>query len=329
MRRLRALITGFMLLLILFGQAAIAADDIIIDVENGNLITGSYNIPLDKTADRPISIGMEDGNVILVVLTDAGSTIRLNLGQGRVALTTRANPYVRIEQTSGTTGGATGGQEGQDDGSGNCIICGNPLAVGDHSRYPCGHYVCKVGPGHPGRICPTCGEPLCDGGDHTVCPRCGKGYCGHDDHACSYRHNPAPTPFETTDPITGEKLYFYLSPDGVFMLGNPTGERPEEWSPGQEYMYGSWPAPSPVPTWNPDVNGWTCKDEDCEFWKAVNNPKPPAVRPPSGPVGVPFSSIHLPHLPGRPSVGWLWDDATDSPVPDPAFGYRTNSVVCP
>jgi len=264
MRRLRALVTGFLLLLVLFGQAAVAADDIIIDVENGNLITGSYNIPLDKVADRPISVGMENGSVILVVLTDAGSTIRLNLGQGRVALTTRANPYVRIEQTSSATGGMTSGQEDQDDGSGNCTICKTPLAVGDHSRYPCGHYVCLVGLYHKGGICPTCHEPLCNKEDHTPCPSCGKGFCGHDDFKCSYRHNPAPTPFEITDPATGGKLYYYISPDGVFMLGNPTGKKPTIWSPAYENIRIRFPTPTPRPPWNPDTDPWP--DKPPEYW---------------------------------------------------------------
>jgi hypothetical protein len=254
MRRLRALITGLLLLLFVFGQIAVAADDIIIDVENGNLKTGSYNIPLAKSVDRPISVGMEDGNVILVVQTDTGSTIRLNLGQGRVALTTRANSFVRIEQTSTATGNITSGLADQDDGSGNCKICGKTLAAGDHSRFPCGHYVCKVGANHRGGICRTCRVALCGEGDHTVCPRCSIGFCSHDDFACSYRHNPAPTPFETTDPATGEKLYFYLSPDGVFMLGNPSGEKPSEWSPAIENLFERYPSPSPMVTWNPNFD---------------------------------------------------------------------------
>ena len=237
MRRLHSLAAIVLCLLILFGQTAIAADDdIIIDVENGNLVTGIYNIPLAKS-DRPISVGMEDGNVVLIVQSDTGGAIRLDLGRGRVALTTRANPYVRIEQTSSATGNVLGGLEGQDDGSGNCTICGNPLATGDHSRYRCGHYVCKVGPNHSGSICPTCGKPMClsTDVDHTVCPQCGVGFCGHDDRVCSYRHNPAPTPFQTTDPAGGT-LYFYLSPDGVFMMGNPTGEKPLVWSPSSIYL---------------------------------------------------------------------------------------------
>ena len=330
MRRLRALIAGFMLLFILFGQVAVAADDIIIDVENGNLITGSYNIPLNPTADRPISIGMEDGNVILVVQTDAGSTIRLNLGQGRVALTTRANPFVRLEQASGTSGGATGGTEGQDDGSGNCVKCGRPLSVGNHSRYPCGHYVCVVGRDHPGGICPTCGEPMCDGGDHTVCPRCGKGYCNHDDNACSYRHNPAPTPFQMIDPVTGEIVYTYTDPAGGFTMGNPTGEKAEEWSPGQEFMHGTWPLPSPIPTWHPSNNPPFCEDEDCEWWQAVNAPwkvadppRAPEAWETPGNQPVLFTSVHLPHLKGKAPAGWLW--VNGQAVEDPAYGYKSHT----
>lgn len=259
MRSFRTLVAAFLLLMLLVGQIAVAADDIIIDVENGNLKTGSYNIPLAKT-DRPISVGMEDGNVILVVQTDTGSTIRLNLGQGRVALTTRANSYVRIEQTSSATGDSLGGQAGQDDGSGNCTICHKPLSTGDHSRYACGHYVCKVGAGHAGGICPTCRTPLCSGGEHTVCPQCGVGFCGHDDFKCSYRHNPAPTPFQTTDPAGGT-VYFYLSPDGVFMLGNPTGKKPTIWSPSTEYMKRTGNiTPTPNPNISPTIDPYATND---------------------------------------------------------------------
>lgn len=278
MKRLRAFITGLLLLLLIFGQVAVAADDIIIDVENGNLKTGSYNIPLAKT-DRPISVGMENGNVILVVQTDAGSTIRLNLGQGRVALTTRANPYVRIEQTSNTTGGMTSGSEDQDDGSGNCVICGTSLAVSDHSRFPCGHYVCKVGSNHKGGICSTCHKPLCNNDlDHTPCPQCGKGFCEHDDFLCSYRHNPAPSPFVTTDPAGGT-LYFYLSPDGVFMLGNPTGKKPAVWSPAVDNLKGRFP--TPTATWNPAKDPWP---KATTYWTTDPNGNPIQVtvtRPPN------------------------------------------------
>jgi len=245
MKWLRALVASLLALGLSACLVAGAADDIIIDVVDNSLRTGTYNIPLAST-DKPISIGMENGNVIVTVASATGGSIRLDLGQGRVALTRRANPFVRIEQAASTdTGGGTQ-RAGQDDGSGNCKHCKKPLSVGDHSRLRCGHYACRTGKGHL-RACSSCNAYLCSSSDdHRLCPICGVGFCNHDDHKCYYRHNPAPTPFQTTDP-QGNVVYFYLSPDGVFMMGNPSGEKGKVWSPALQWERNSVPTPSPTP----------------------------------------------------------------------------------
>lgn len=242
MRWLRALVASLLALGLGVGLVAHAADDIIIDVVDNSLRTGSYNIPL-AAVDKPISIGLENGNVIITVSSATGGSIRLDLGQGRVALTRRANPYVRIEQAGGSPGQQSAAL---DDGSGNCKVCAKPLAIGEHSKLRCGHYVCKTGKNHL-RVCPSCNKFMCtSGADHTPCPACGVGMCNHDNHKCSYVHNPAPTPFHTTDP-QGNTLYFYLSPDGVFMMGDPSGKKGEIWAPGHVWER-EHPSPSPTPT---------------------------------------------------------------------------------
>lgn len=244
MKRLRALFASLLALGLSVALVACAAEDIIIDVVDNSLRTGSYNIPL-ASSDKPISISLEGGNVIVTAASATGGSIRLDLGQGRVALTRRANPFVRIDQAPGGTGGTQ--TAGQDDGSGNCVQCGKPLSVGDHSRLRCGHYVCKTGKNHL-RVCPSCNDFMCSSTeDHTACPICGVGFCAHNDFKCYYRQNPAPTPFQTTDP-QGNVVYYYLSPDGVFMMGNPSGEKGKVWSPGLVWeRKHATPSPSPTP----------------------------------------------------------------------------------
>lgn len=266
MQRLCVLTAGLLLLLLfLFGQAAAAADDIMIDVENGVLKTGIYEIPLSKSVEKPISVGMEDGNVILIVQTEVGSKIRLNLGQGRAAFTSRSNAYLRLWQASDLAGGQ-GGNE-------NCEICEKPLSYGNHSRLPCGHYVCVVSPNHNGGVCPTCNNLYCDGDNHAICPQCGVGFCGHDDDACPSRFDPALYPFAATGP-TGEALYYYLSPDGEFMIGHPGGEPPPEWSPAFDYLSSASPASSPAPTWQPS-DGYSYIGEHGETREySISDPPP-------------------------------------------------------
>ncbi len=247
MRRTRGFIAMLLTIVMSLCCFAYAADDIVIDVQDGHMKTGSYNIKLANT-DKPISIGLEDGNVIATVLTDKGDTMRVNLGQGRVALTKSANPYVTIQQ--GSSSSATGSKLGNTGATGTCPACGKSLASGDHTKLRCGHYVCKVGEKHF-RVCPYCNDFLClSTGDHTPCPICGDGLCNHDDTKCYYRHNPAPTPFQTTDP-DGKIIYYYLSPDGVFMMGNPNKTKGKVWSPAIEWLRKYHPTPSPIPTATP------------------------------------------------------------------------------
>ena len=101
----------------------------------------------------------------------------------------------------------------------------------------------------PETKCRYCGVSM----KEHVCPRCNKRYCQHDDFACSYKNNPAPTPFSTTD-ADGKVVKFYIAPDGKSYAGiplNASTSKYSEWSPGYEYRDTH---ATPVPTATPEFD---------------------------------------------------------------------------
>lgn len=231
MRRFRAAGVVALFLIICVFLVAYAADQIVIDVVNGNFRSGQYDIPL-ADVETPITISMQNGDVILHITTTFG-VMELNMGPGRVALTERASSYAKVSRGTAATPSGTGAFL-QPQGTGPCPVCGEPLSEGDHRQLACGHYACLVGANHLQR-CPHCGEFLCRSTDidHTPCPRCGVGVCAHDDFACDYFRNPAPTPFVTTDP-NGNTVYYYTDVDGAYVLGYATS-KPWSWQPGVDF----------------------------------------------------------------------------------------------
>ncbi len=228
-----------LIVLMLCGLVATAADDIQIDVVDGHFISGDHDIPMANVS-KPISLGAVNGEVVVRIQTAFGE-VELNLGKGRVAVTQRASDYVTLQMPS--TPQAQ--QPAQQSLQGDCPQCGSPLAQGDHRKLPCGHYACQEEPGHP-RICTSCRKYMCNKVDHTKCPGCGVGACRHDDKKCTYRHNPVPKPFSTKN-AEGKTVYYYVDPSGVYFIG--ANGTPWVWSPAKSFPIGTPPkTPTPSPT---------------------------------------------------------------------------------
>lgn len=209
------LIRGFVIVLLtaLFCFTAVtqAADEVIIDVLDDEVIVLTYRLPL-ADQEKPITVDRVDGEYILIVNAASG-TVRIALGDVTIALTERAVPYITF---------AFGGEG----------VSPDSTTSPDSNK------------------CPYCGIRDIDG--THVCPRCNTPYCIHDDIACSYRLNPAPTPWNTKNP-DGTTVYFWISSDGTYYLGNPENKKPDDWSPSKPYMDAiatPEPTETPLPTSN-------------------------------------------------------------------------------
>lgn len=194
MKLIRGLTCLLLTVLLCFGAVTQAADEVIIDVLDGEVIVLTYRLELaDK--EKPITVDRVDGEYILVINSAAGD-VRINLGDVTIAVTERAVPFISFAfGGEGVEPDAT-----KDPNAGKCKYCGTPDWDGQH-----------------------------------ICPRCDTPYCIHDDIACSYRLNPAPTPWNTKNP-DGTTVYFWISSDGTIHRGNPENKKPDEWSPSKPYM---------------------------------------------------------------------------------------------
>ncbi len=246
MKRFRVILASALLLALVFAVAAQAADDIKLDVVDGNFVSGEYNIPLAKNVEKPILIGMANGDVILRITTTFGD-MELNMGKGRVVLTERASGYVQVQKAS-----SSANANPTPVNTGTCPACGLSMAQGNHTKLECGHYYCLVGPGHP-RICPSCQKYTCNKVDHTPCPGCGVGACRH--VSCDWSRNPFPTPY-SRKAEDGSTIYYYLDPNGEYYIGSAVGT-PYPWSPAQTYaLQFATPKPTPLITPEPTDDPW-------------------------------------------------------------------------
>lgn len=238
MRAQRKIVFALIIFLLCFAGSTYATDgSATIDVVDGVLIVAGQRLELGDV-EKPIKVRMENGEVILDVTTKLG-TETVNLGSKQIAMTERASQYAQVVQSTTENSGATG----------TCPACGKSMSSGDHTKLRCGHYACKAGANHLA-ICKSCGRYTCNNVDHTPCPGCGVGMCAHNDLTCDYTRNPAPTPFHTKN-AEGKTVYYYISPDGTYVMGYPTSS-PWVWAPAKEYLDAKatpTPSPSPTPFW--------------------------------------------------------------------------------
>lgn len=231
-RRKRALCVLTALLLVIAPGMPVAQGDVIVNVVDGRLIFGDYNLELADGA-TPIEMGTIDGNTVLHVRTTSG-LVTINLGDTKVSLTQQAAARTRsMGNTSSGSGTSDGTGTAGDDGI--CPICGRSLAIGNHTRLVCGHYGCEVPADHV-RLCEDCGHYRCNGQDHTKCEHCGVRWCVHVDYECEYSRNPVPTPTPTPSPSPSSSTtsaptptpdpnathsYYHVEDDGTAVYGAP------------------------------------------------------------------------------------------------------------
>ena len=219
--------------------------EFLIDVVEDEFICDVHVFPLSPEIEKPISVGIVAGEIWVAIQTEE-EMLEINLGPGRLALTERALPYVEPMEVA-----VIDEYEEYEEFEGvKCELCGRSKTFGRHYIMDCGHIGCKVSLDHP-QECPFCFEYKCNGQNHEVCTYCKKAWCVHDNLKCPYSRNPAPTPFETSDPA-GESKTHYKSNDGKFLLGPPEGQNTSVWIPGDDF-YESHTMPP-----------WLMEDEDVE-----------------------------------------------------------------
>lgn len=219
-KRILCVLTALML--VMAPGTPVARGDMIVNVVDGRLVFGSYNLELADSA-TPIEMGTIDGETVLHVRTTSG-LVTINLGDTKVSLTQQAAERTRsmgAASSSGSTGSGAGGD--------TCPICGRSLAIGNHTRLVCGHYGCQVPADHV-RWCEDCGNFRCNGEDHSKCEHCGVRWCVHVDYECEYMRNPVPSPTPTPsptntttptpDPNATPSLY-HVEADGSAVYGAP------------------------------------------------------------------------------------------------------------
>lgn len=203
--------------------------DIVIDVQDGRMITGAFLFTL---ADMPEPIVLEvvDGEVRATIQTDAGEAV-LSLGSGRLAVTQAAAPYVSVRD-------AASEETVRWTESERCDICDQPLLIGKHYLLECGHYGCLMTADHP-ILCSDCGKFRCNGVSHVACEHCGVALCIHVDLECEYMRNPAPTPYSTKTPDSAT-VYYHQDASGTTLSGDPSTagstKAPTAWTPGDDYV---------------------------------------------------------------------------------------------
>lgn len=132
MRRSGAWACLFLVAVLVFVMAA-QAEEILIDIVDGELRVQNYRIGLAEDEETPVTLDSADGDVILRVITTQGE-VELNLGQGVVGLTERAYPYVTLVAQPTATAPATTRPETE------CRHCGASLK--NHSCPRCNKRYC-------------------------------------------------------------------------------------------------------------------------------------------------------------------------------------------
>ena len=205
----------------------LAPPEYVVDVSGNRFILGDYTFLLEEVP-TPISVGVIDGNVQIDIQT-ADGPVSLSLGKGVLSLTERAAPYVTVIGDAGEQSALLLDEYGQ------CPVCGRSLGIGNHRPLRCGHYGCLVSLDHV-KVCPSCGNYMCNREDHSRCEHCGVRMCVHVRIECEYMRNPAPTPFQTMVPEEGVK-YVVISEDGKRADGAlEVSPKTTPWSPGDEFV---------------------------------------------------------------------------------------------
>ena len=185
MKSSRKLLAICLLAAICFGFAAQAQGEIVIDVVNGYLKTGPYRILLATDAEKPIAIGLSGTDVVLHVATGIGNA-ELNLGPGKVSVTERAVPYVRVgAAASAPPSAAPSAAPASTKATTPPAPAATPTPAPTATPKPSAGSGAQSKPGGLGETsaplsggeenCPQCGKPL-ETGDHSKL-RCGHYVC--------------------------------------------------------------------------------------------------------------------------------------------------------
>lgn len=227
MNKVRGLFAFALAWVLLIGSPLFAQADVtwVLDVADGHLISRGKDFPLAKGVDVPIEAGVIGGEIIIRIQTTSG-LVEENWGSGFLSLTERAVSHVKLLEDQKEPSILVSGEL--------CPICGRTSTIGYHKKFPCGHWGCLVSLDHY-RICPSCGQFVCNGVDHTACEYCKVRMCVHVDLECEHTRNPAPSPYETKRP-DGVTVYSYWDSTGTITYGTPGGIKPSVWSPSTEYM---------------------------------------------------------------------------------------------
>lgn len=235
----------FLALILVMGAyvpfAAQAQGELIINVVEGRLKCGEYDLPLADTPS-PVALGFAGGNTLLRVTTPDG-VVDINLGGRQVAFTQRAATYVTEMHLDHADYADTGEV---------CPTCGRSTTLGNHTKMSCGHYGCLKPADHL-QVCSACKGYLCNSADHSVCSSCKVRKCVHVDLECEYTRNPAPTPYVTVGP-DGSIQYNYTDPSGAYAEGKP-GPTALPWIPAIIDYAIKYATPSPNPNPFPGMPG--------------------------------------------------------------------------
>lgn len=213
MKRFCSFLVLLVLLLALPLASTATSSEVFLDVRDGVLYFGSYEIPLSAT-DKPIAVDKDDTSIYLYVQTPDGQR-SFDLGRVSLSISSGAVPYVSLDRIDPTQ---------------------TPAAPASTAR-PTAKPTADIRQQDP---CPLCGKSNYHGGH--ICPLCGQPFCKHDQNACLRIANPAKTPIPTKN-AEGKNVTYYAAEDGSYVMGGPGSSN--IWRPD------SYITPSPSPTIDP------------------------------------------------------------------------------